>query len=485
MGILVIDVGTSSVRAVIVQPDATVSHEHRRPFLPSTPFAGLVEFDADSLGEIVLELAAAVLSEVGTIDGIGIANQRASALLWDRSTGRALGPGLGWQDLRTIGTCLEMQAHGFHLAPNASATKIKYLLDQYDPNRERAEAGELCFGTIDSWVAFVLSSGDSHITDRSNAAITAMTLADASDWHDGLLELLGVPRAILPEIVDSSGTLATAHALLTAPPILGMAGDQQASLVGQACVRPGQAKITFGTGGMLDVCLGDRPDIANRGSHGSFPIVAWQRNGEVTWGAEAIMLSAGTNIEWLRDDLGLLRTPAESHVIASQCDTTDGVMYVPALLGLGAPHWDYGARGALFGITRGTTRAHIVRAVLEGVAHRGADLVEAAEGDTGVSIGALRIDGGMSANETFVQALANVAQRPVEVSPVLEATALGAGFLAGMACGMWSGLDDITAAYQPRVAVDPQSGADPQRDKWLDAVSRARGWYPELSALDF
>jgi glycerol kinase len=275
-----------------------------------------------------------------------------------------------------------------------------------------------------------------------------------------------------------------ATALDGSPPIAGLAGDQQASLLGQGCVRPGLTKITFGTGGMLDTVVGaERPSFESRGRAGCFPIVAWQQGGTRTWGIEAVMLSAGTNVEWLRDDLGILATSAESHDVASSCDSTDGVVYVPALLGLGTPQWDYGARGTLLGITRGTTRAHVVRAVLEGVAQRGADLVESAEHDAERAIESLRVDGGMSANPTFVQALADACGRPVEVSPQVEATTLGAGFLAGLSTGVWRDLDDIGATWRPRLVVEPKGSFD--RGRWREACRRAAGWIPELSSIDF
>jgi glycerol kinase len=288
---------------------------------------------------------------------------------------------------------------------------------------------------------------------------------------------------MLPTIVDSSGVVAAATALDGAPPIAGIAGDQQASLIGQSCVRPGLAKATFGTGGMLDVCLGPRPSFEVRGEAGCFPIVCWRRGDELVWGTEAVMLTAGTNVEWLRDDLGLISSVGDSDAIAAQCADTEGVLYVPALLGLGAPHWDHGARGALLGITRGSGRPQIVRAVLEGIAQRGADLLDAAETDGGAPIASLRIDGGMSANATFVQALADATERPVEVSPVVEATTLGAAFLAGLAVGMWRDLDEIAATWQPARVVEPARAA--RRDRWHAAVDRARAWLPELSALDF
>ena len=266
--------------------------------------------------------------------------------------------------------------------------------------------------------------------------------------------------------------------------ICGLAGDQQASLIGQSCVAPGPAKITFGTGGMLDMVIGpDRPAFASRSGNGSFPIVAWRRDDELIWGIEAIMLSAGTNVEWLRDDLGIIGSVAESHTVAAACDDTDGVVFVPALLGLGTPRWDFGARGALFGLTRGRGRPQIVRAVLEGVAQRGADLIEAAEADSGTTIASLRIDGGMSANPTFVQALADASGRTVEVSPVLEATTLGAAYLAGLSIGTWSGWDDVAANWNPRTVVEPARQLD--RAQWQRAIDRAAQWHPDLSALDF
>lgn len=481
MSILVVDVGTSGVRAAVVRPDTTVTHDLHREVLPDSPAPGLVEFDAAAMAEAALDVARTVLADSGPVDAVGIANQRGSTVVWDRATGRPVGPGLGWQDLRTVGECLVLGADGVRMAPNASATKVAWLLDQFDPERSR----DLCFGTVDCWIAWHLSEGAVHATDMSNAGVSGLLTGDGTPtWSDRVLTALRIPEAILPELVDSTGVVGAATALPGAPPIAGMAGDQQASLVGQGCVRRGLAKITFGTGGMLDLCLGpERPSFDVRGEGGTFPIVAWRENGGVVWGLEAIMLSAGTNVEWLRDDLGLIATAAESHEVASSVESAGGVTYVPALLGLGTPAWDYGARGALLGLTRGTERAHVVRAVLEGVAQRGADLVEAAEADSGLSIPVLRVDGGMSANPTFVQAVADAAQRPVEVSPALEATTLGAAFLAGLATGAWAGWDDVADAWQPRLTVEPQGSFD--RDRWRDALRRAGHWHEDLSALDF
>jgi glycerol kinase len=476
--ILVIDVGTSSVRAALVDDDASVTSVHQQATLPSTPAPGLVEIDAGAIWDAALSCAQRALAESNDVRAIGIANQRASTIVWDRATGEPVGPGLGWQDLRTVGTCLVLQADGIRLAPNASATKISQLLDDHDPDRSR----DLLFGTIDTWLLWKLTGGALHVTDSSNAGVTGLLHVDGSTWNDAVLRALRIPSSMLPTIVDSTGVVGTASVLGDLP-IAGIAGDQQASLVGQGCVRSGMAKITFGTGGMLDVVVDGRPSFEARGGGGCFPIAAWREGGTITWGVEAIMLSAGTCVEWLRDDLQVIDSAAASHDVASQCTDSGGVVFVPALLGLGTPDWDYGARGTLLGITRGTGRPEVVRAVLEGVAHRGADLVEAAEADAGVSIPSLRVDGGMSANPTFVQALANATGRPVEVSPVLEATTLGAAFLAGMAIGTWSGWDDVAAAWRPSARIEPTAQLD--RAQWTEARRRAAGWYGDLSALDF
>jgi glycerol kinase len=278
-----------------------------------------------------------------------------------------------------------------------------------------------------------------------------------------------------------------ATALAGAPPIAGILGDQQGSLVGQNCVVRGRAKITFGTGGMLDLCTDEgTPAGTSRSPHGTYPLPLWSRDGELTWGVEGIMLSAGTNLDWLRDDLGLIATNEESHAVASACQDSDGVVYVPALLGLGTPHWDYGARGSLFGITRGTDRRHVVRAVLEGIAHRGADLIEAAEADTGVDISSVRIDGGMSTNPTFVQAVADAAGRPIEVAPFADSTTIGAAFVAGLGVGVFGEMGDLDELWRPDRVVEPSANdRDAQRDRWHTAVERTLGWIPDLSAIDF
>jgi glycerol kinase len=483
--ILVVDVGTSGVRAAVVDGSGQVRDVEHRHVPPSTPAPGLVEFDAVAMADAVLSLATTVLERSGPVRAVGIANQRASTVVWDRASGRPVGPGIGWQDLRTVGTCLVLQAEGIRVAPNASATKLAYLLDETDPDRSR----DLCFGTVDSWVAWTLSSGTLHVTDATNAGVTGLQLGDGTGWNPTVLDALRIPTGVLPTVVDTSGVVGQASALPGAPVIAALVGDQQASLFGQGCTRSGLAKATFGTGGMLDACVGpERPAFAVRGGAGTFPIVAWRRAGLVTWGVEAIMLSAGTCIDWLRDDLGLIANAAESAAVAARCEDTGDVWFVPALLGLGTPHWDFGARGTVVGITRGTGRPQLVRAVLEGVAHRGADLLAAAEADAALSVAALRIDGGMTANPVFVQALADAIGRPVEVSAELEATALGAAYLAGMAVGVWADEADVAAAWSPGRVVEPaRSDAERARraERWQAAVERSRATVPELSALDF
>ena len=487
MSVLVIDVGTSGLRSAVVTGQARVLHATYQSNPPLSPSPGLAEFDPLHMGKAVLEVVGETIARYQTqspgeaLTSVGISAQRASTVVWDRRTGEPVGPALGWQDLRTVFDCImAKQTHGLALAPNQSATKVAWLLNTYDPGRDR----DLLFGTVDTWICWVISGGSIHATDHTNAAVTGLYDLEQRTWSALACAALGVPMRMLPTIADTSAEIGFASKIAGSPAITCLVGDQQASLVGQGCVVPGRAKITFGSGGMLDLCTGeDPPSSAQRGANGTFPIVAWSRNGQATYALEAIMLSAGSNIEWLREDLGLIATPAESHDVAARCASSDGVVYVPALMGLGTPHWDYGARGTLLGVTRGTGRPHIVRAVLEGIAQRGADLVAAAEADSGLKIPTLRIDGGMSDNPTFVQAVANAAGKAVEVSPIAEATTLGAGYLAGLADGTWSDLDQIANSWSPRVSVEPNG---PQtRAAWAEAIQRSLRWIPDLSALDF
>ena len=482
MSILVIDVGTSGLRAAIVRSDATVSDVQYRAMPPSTPFPGLVEFDAAEMATAVLDVARAVLAGAGPVDAVGITNQRASTVVWDRVTGEPVAPAIGWQDLRTVFDCLTLAGeHGIRLAPNQSATKLAALLNAHDPDRSR----DLCFGTVDTWVAWTLSEGALHVTDPTNAAVTGLLAHDTAAWSTTVLDALRIPATVLPTLVDSSGAIGAGQ---RSPGRRRRSprswATSRARSSGRAACGPDSRRSPSAPAGCSTPAPGPHrrpPATATRTARS--PSWRGPSAGELTWGAEAIMLSAGTNVEWLVEDLGLLATAAESHEVAQACDDTGGVVYVPALLGLGTPRWDFGARGTLLGLTRGTGRPELVRAVLEGVAQRGADLVDAAEADTGLSIETLRVDGGMSANPTFVQALADATQRPVEIAPVTEATTLGAGFLAGLATGVWDSFDDVASAWRPRTTVDPEATLD--RARWAEAIERAAGWMPDLSALEF
>ena len=480
VSILVVDVGTSSVRASVIRPDGTVAGVRRASVGARSPAPGIVELDAVALAAGTLDVARAAIAEVGAVDAVAIASQRATTIVWDRTTGEPVGPGIGWQDLRTAGRCLALAAEGLRLAPNQSATKLALLLDTHDPSRSR----DLCFGTVDSWLAWTLSGSALHVTDATNAAVTGLVLLDGSAWDPHALGVLGVPPSVMPAIVDSAGIVGPALALPGSPPIAGIVGDQQGSMIGQGCLAAGQAKATFGTGAMLDCSTGlERPAFAVTGESGTFPIVTRRMSGTVHWGIEAIMLSAGSCVEWLRDGLGLVSNASETDAIAASARDSGGVTFVPALGGLGTPVWDFGARGTLVGISASTTRAEVVRAVLEGVAQRAADLCAAVEADSGRAIERLRVDGGMIANATFVQALADAIRRPVDLAPVTEATTLGAAYLAGVAVGTWGSLAEATTTAEPRAAVEPRRRLD--RERWLDARARAQATVPAMTAIRF
>ena len=479
MSVLVIDVGSSSVRAALVRADGTLGHLHQRHLSDLRPSPGVAEFDAAALADAALDVARSTLGAGGAAQAVGITAQRASTIVWERETGRPVAPGISWQDLRTAGQCLALSARGFRLTPNQSATKLAYLLGIHDPDRSR----DLCFGTVECYLTWVLSRGSAHVTDASNAAVTGLILDDASDWNDEVLAELRISREMLPRIVDSTGVVAAASALPGEPPIAGLVGDQQSSLVGQACLQPGQAKATFGTGAMLDCVTAARPAFSARGDRGTFPIVAWREAGHVNWGIEAIMLSAGSCIEWLRAGLGLIGDAAESDEIAGSVPDSGGVVFVPALGGLGTPVWDFGARGTFVGLDASTSRAELVRAVLEGIAHRSADLLEAAEADGGVEVATLRVDGGMTANATFLRLLADALQRPIAPSTVRDATTLGAAFLAGTATGLWVSLAEAASTARHGPVVEPARRLD--RDRWLDARARALRTVPAMSAISF
>ena len=477
--LLVIDVGTSGVRAARVDESGTITHARHERLLPARPSPGVVEHDARAIATAALRLAESLIAEHGPVAALGIAAQRATTIVWDRPSGDPLGLAISWQDLRTTGMCLMLAQRGIKLAPNQSATKLAYLLDRYDRGRER----DVCFGTIESYLAFVLSQGACHVTDATNAGVTGLVDDNVSTWDAEILEALAIPARCLPELVDSLGVIGKATALSGAPAIAALVGDQQASLIGQGCLGFGEAKATFGTGGMLDCSVGElRPSFARRGESGTFPIVTVQSSGARRWGLEAVMLSAGSCIDWCCQ-IGLLSHPEESDALAGSVRDAGSASFVPALSGLGTPRWDFGARGAFFGLDGAVGRAELVRAVLEGIAHGGADLLEAVESDAGLAVERLRVDGGMSANQTFLQLLADATGREIAPSAVLEATTLGAAFLAGVAVGVWGDLVEAAATTPPRTVVAPRRKLD--RARWREVRTKAEGAIPMLSALSF
>jgi glycerol kinase len=478
---LAIDVGSSSVRTSAVDETGRVFATHQQVLSVRSPNAGEVELDPAEIARLSLELAAGTLAESGPCDAVGVTNQRATTIVFDHATGEAVGPALSWQDLRTVLDCLVLQAEGLRLAPNQSATKIKWLVEQ-----SGRDQSALRFASIETWIAWHLSQGSTFATDRSNAGLTGLVDRTVTQWDDKILSQLHLEGITLPTITDTMGSLGVASALVGAPPITAMIGDQPASLFGQSCVRSG-AKITFGTGAMLDMIHGDHAPVAlTRFPSGCYPTVVRSDDGAPTWGIEGIVLSAGSCVEWLRD-LGLLRELGDSDEIARSLGSSGGVSFVPAFSGLGTPEWDFGARGAFFGLTRGSSAAHLVRSVLEGVAHRGADLVDAAEDEIGIRLSEIRIDGGMSTNRFFVQQLADFSGHAVAVSSEREATTRGAGLMALVAAGHLT-LDDVEALWSPRYVATPSLSDDERtstRESWRAIVRRAQRTIPELSAVSF
>ncbi len=479
---LAIDVGTTSIRTAIVDTSGTVSHKHRERLTLHTPNPGEVELDAVEIGRLAVELATRTLHDGGDADVVGITNQRATTIVFDPITGVPVGPALGWQDLRTVIDCLVLQGEGLRVAPNQSATKARWLV-----NHSGRASSDLRFATIETWLAWNLSHGELFVTDRSNAGVNGVVALGVEEWDQRVLSLLGLDPVMMPTIVDTMGTFGRASALPGAPVISALVGDQSASLFGQSCVTRG-AKITLGTGAMLDMVRGPAgPDRMTRFPSGCFPIVTRSRDHQITWGIEGIVLSAGACVEWLRDDLGLITDAHETEALAESVSSSDGVAFVPALSGLGTPQWDFGARGGFFGITRGSTKAHLVRAVLEGIAHRGADLVDAARVETGQTLEEIRVDGGMSANRFLVQRLADFTGISVAVSSEREATTKGAGLMALVAAGALS-IEDVEGLWSPSIVLTPSLSDDERarvREDWAGVVARVERTIPELSAVEF
>lgn len=482
MKALAIDVGTASVRTALVDTRGVLSHVHQRQLTVRTPCPGEVELDALEIGQLVVDLARRTLSEGGPCDVVGIANQRATTIVFDPNSGEPVGPALSWQDLRTVLDCLVLQDQGLRLAPNQSATKARWLVEHSGRN-----AHELRFATIETWVVWLLSNGVAHVTDRSNAGVTGLVELDVASWDERALSLLGLDPAMMPAIVDTMANHGVATVLAGSPPITALIGDQPASLFGQSCITSG-AKITFGSGAMLNMVSGEHgPQIMARFDSGCFPVVLRSRDHRTIWGVEGIVLAAGSCIEWLVRDLRLLSDANQSEGLATSVESCCGVSFVPALSGLGTPQWDFGARGGFFGITRGTTAAHLVRAVLEGIAHRGADLIEAAEIETGVTLCEVRVDGGMTANRFFVQCLADFTGLEVAVSSEIEATTRGAGLMALVSAGHLS-LAEVEQLWSPLRVVTPQLSESERHDRratWRETVHRVERTIPELSEIAF
>ncbi len=479
---LAIDVGTSSIRTAIVDTDGKVTHAHHQRLSLTTPNPGEVELDGVEIARLALELATRTLNEAGGADVVGITNQRATTIVFDPVTGVPVGPALGWQDLRTVIDCLVLQGDGLRLAPNQSATKARWLVRQ-----SGRDSSELRFATIETWLAWNLSGGALHVTDRSNAGVNGLVALGVEEWDQHALAVLDLDAAMMPTIVDTMGSIGHATSLPGAPMITALVGDQSASLFGQSCVSRG-AKITFGTGAMLDMVRGTGgPDRMTRFASGCFPVVLRSLDHELIWGIEGIVLSAGACIEWLKDDLGLITNAEETESLAESVSSAEGVTFVPALSGLGTPQWDFGARGGFFGITRGSTKAHMVRAVLEGIAQRGADLVDAAHEETGQTLEEIRVDGGMSDNRFLVQCLADFTGLRVAVSSEREATTRGAGLMALVGHGALS-IDDVEGLWSPSAVLTPSIDDGTRRrcrDEWAALVTRVEKTIPELSSVEF
>jgi glycerol kinase len=457
---LAIDQGTTSTRAIAFDAEARVVAVAQRELQQHYPALGWVEHDPEQIWRDTVEVVRQALAAVdpGRIAAIGITNQRETIVVWDRATGEPIHRAVVWQDRRTADECARLRAEGAEalvrqrtgllLDPYFSATKIAWILDNVPNARARAEGGDFACGTIDSFLLWRLTGGAVHATDATNAARTLLFDVHRECWDGELCRLFGVPQALLPEVHDNSHLYGvTAAGLFDGElPIGGMAGDQQAALFGQACFSPGMVKSTYGTGCFMLVNTGE---TAVMSQHRLLTTPAYRLNGRTTYALEGSIFVAGAAVKWLRDGLGVIADASQTDSLATHVPDSHGVYMVPAFVGLGAPHWDPDARGAIFGLTLDATGAHLARAALEAVAYQTLDLLEAMAGD-GARPSAMRIDGGMTANEWLCQFLADILNLPVERPQTLETTALGAAFLAGLATGVWSGLDEIAAIWQRR-----------------------------------
>ncbi|SIS83761.1 glycerol kinase GlpK [Alicyclobacillus vulcanalis] len=490
--ILAFDQGTTSSRAILFDRAGRVHSVAQKEFTQIYPKPGWVEHDPmeiwgtqSGVAREVLEKAAVSPEQVAAI---GITNQRETTLVWEKATGKPVYNAIVWQDRRMADLCekLKEEGHaekirektGLVIDAYFSGTKIKWILDHVDGARERAERGELLFGTVDSWLVWNLTRGKAHVTDFTNASRTMLFNIHTLDWDDELLELLGIPRAMLPQVRPSSEVYGYTdeHTFGGAKiPIAGMAGDQQAALFGQTCVEPGMVKNTYGTGCFMLMNTGEKP-VAS--ASGLLTTIAWGLDGKVTYALEGSVFIAGAAIQWLRDGLRFFDTAADSEYFAAKVEDTGGVYVVPAFAGLGAPYWDMYARGAIFGLTRGTRKEHIIRATLESLAYQTKDILDAMQRDSGIELKSLRVDGGAVANNLLMQFQADILGVPVERPQITESTALGAAYLAGLAVGFWSKDDlrqhgGIERRFEPQM--DDATRARLYRG-WQRAVERTKGW---------
>ena len=493
--LLALDQGTTSSRAIVFDDAGSIVAVAQREFKQHFPQPGWVEHDANEIWTGQLEVAVEALQKAKLrpqdVAALGITNQRETTVLWDRKTGAPIHRAIVWQDRRTAGACDQLRAAGREpmvraktgllLDPYFSGTKIAWLLDNVPGARERAEAGELAVGTIDSWLAYQLTGGALHITDASNASRTLLMNIHDGDWDDELLSVLRVPREILPQIRSSSevyGEVSTGLPLSSIK-IASLIGDQQGALFGQGCFAVGDAKNTYGTGCFMLMNTGPQAAVSK---HKLLSTVAWRIDGATEYALEGAVFIGGAAVGWLRDGLGVIKNSADVEALATSVPDSGGLSFVPAFTGLGAPDWDPYARGAIIGITRGTTAGHLARAALDGIALQVADLLEGMYRDLGRELTELRVDGGASVNDTLMQIQADVLQIPVVRPKVTETTALGAAYLAGLAAGVWPNRDAIRQQWQIEKRFDPAISADEaasRRATWRRAVERAKGWAKE------
>ena len=491
--ILALDQGTTSSRAIVFDHDGAIAGIAQKEFTQIFPQPGWVEHDAEEIWRTQIDCAGHALEAAGAsardVAAIGITNQRETVVVWERASGRPIANAIVWQDRRTAQDCAALLADGVEpmltertgllIDPYFSATKLAWLLDNVPGARQRAERGELAFGTIDSWLIWKLTGGREHVTDVSNASRTLLANLHALDWDEEMLRLFRVPREMLPRIVDSSAVIGESERGLlgAALPIAGIAGDQQAATFGQACFKPGMAKNTYGTGCFMLLNVGDAP----QGSRNRLLATAgWRRGGaRPTYLLEGSVFVAGAAVQWLRDGLGIIEKSEDVGPLAAQVPDSGGVVFVPAFAGLGTPHWDPKARGLLVGVTRGTQRAHIARATLEAIAMQSAEVLDAMKRDANEPLSELRVDGGAARNDLLMQMQADVIGVPVVCPQNTETTALGAAYLAGLAVGYWRDESEISALWRVGRRFEPRLGAAERQalhESWSRAVHRAKAW---------